>query len=142
LFHEKKQPGFDFIAQAIECTKAGIGLKFFMAIAQMGEKGVESYIDSTYDLTKSAYTYIDAQPDFDVPVFPESNILCFRFDAPDDLQLKIRDYLIEKGTFHISSTELNNQRYLRIVVINPQTKHEDIEELIEAIRAAVIDNFS
>ncbi len=134
LFHDKKQPGFDFIGQAVECTKAGLGLKFYMTLAAIGEKGIEDYIDYTYDLTYQAYEYISSQPDFAVPVAPESNILCFRFNASDDEQIFIRDRLIAKGEFYLSSTELNNKRYLRIVVINPKTKMEDIKALIDSIR--------
>ncbi|MCP3874010.1 MAG: aminotransferase class V-fold PLP-dependent enzyme [Desulfobacteraceae bacterium] len=136
LFHDKKQPGFDFIGQAIECTKAGLGLKFYMTVAAIGEKGIEAYIDHTFDLTRQAYEYIRTQPDFDVPVTPESNILCFRFNASDAVQIMIRDYLIEKGDFYISSTELNEKRYLRIVIINPETKMNDIKALIASIRNA------
>ena len=32
LFHEKVQPGFDFIHRTVECTKAGLGLKWFLII--------------------------------------------------------------------------------------------------------------
>lgn len=136
LFHEKKQPGFDFIGQAIECTKAGLGLKFFMALAANGEKGIQTYIDHTYHLARQAFEYIRLQPDFEVPVQPESNILCFRLNATDDVQIMLRDRLIEEGHFYISSTELNAKRYLRIVIINPETKIKDIKALIASIRKA------
>lgn len=136
IFHEKKNPGFDFIGQAIECTKTGLGLKFFMSLAAIGEKGIESYINNSYDLTLEAFEYINAQPDFEVPVKPESNILCFRVDAPNHVQIMVRDQLIEQGRFHISSTELNAKRYLRIVIITPATKIDDIRELVVAIRKA------
>ncbi len=134
LFHDKKQPGFDFIGQAIECTKAGLGLKFFMAFAAMGEKNLASYIDKTFELAGLAYEYISSQPDFEVPCRPESNILCFRFDASDDVQIKIRDELISQGSFHLSSTMLNEKRFLRIVVMNPASCMDDIEKLIQAVR--------
>ena len=142
LFHEKKQPGFDFIGQVIECTKAGLGLKFYMTLAAIGEKKIESYIDKEYDLALQAFEYINAQPDFEVPCKPESNILCFRFDAPDDVQIILRDHLIEEGSFYISSTELNSKRYLRIVIINPVTKMIDIKELVSSIRSAAATHFA
>ncbi len=137
LFHEKKQPGFDFIGQVIECTKAGLGLKFYMTLAAMGEKKIENYIDNTYDLTQQAYEYIKAQPDFEVPCSPESNILCFRFDAADDVQILLRDHLIEEGRFYISCTELNARRYLRVVIINPESKLNDIKDLVTSIRQTI-----
>jgi L-2,4-diaminobutyrate decarboxylase len=135
LFHEKKQPGFDFIQQAIECTKAGLGLKFYLAAAAMGERGIEQYLDRQYDLTMEAYTYISGLSDFEVPCQPQSNILCFRLKASDDMQLFVRNLLIDDGGFYISSTELQGKRFLRIVLMNPDTSLEDIKGLIEQIRA-------
>ncbi|MCD4718772.1 MAG: hypothetical protein K8S13_02790, partial [Desulfobacula sp.] len=142
LFHEKKQPGFDFIGQAIECTKTGLGLKFYMTLAAIGEKKIERYIDTAYDLTQQAFEHISAQPDFEVPCNPESNILCFRFDATDDVQIMLRDHLIEEGSFYISCTELNAKRYLRIVIMNPESKLNDIKDLVTSIRQVFAKHFS
>ena len=136
LFHDKTQPGFDFIQQTVECTKAGLGLKFFLTMAAMGKKGMADYIDQTFDLAALAYDHISQQPDFECPCPPQSNILCFRYDAPDEVQLKIRDMLIEEGQFYISSTEINSQRYLRIVIISPHTIPADIKALVKAVRNA------
>ncbi len=139
LFHEKKQPGFDFIGQAIECTKAGLGLKFFMTLAALGEKNIQDYIDTTFSVALKAYDYIVSQPDFSVPCKPESNILCFRINACDNDQIIVRDRLIEAGRFYISSTELSGVRYLRIVVISPDTCLSDIKQLVTAIREIQAD---
>ena len=136
LFHDKAQPGFDFIQQTVECTKAGLGLKFFLTMAAMGKKGMADYIDQTFYLAALAYDHIRQQPDFECPCPPQSNILCFRYDAPDEDQLKIRDRLIEEGQFYISSTEINGQRYLRIVIISPHTVMADITALVKAVRNA------
>ncbi len=135
LFHEKKNPGFDFLGQSMECTKAGLGLKFFMALAALGEKNIEAYIDVVFGLALEAFDYIKAQPNFEAPVKPESNILCFRLKAADNkTQIRIRDRLIEEGSFYLSSTELNGVRYLRIVIMNPMTTMDHIKDLISTIR--------
>ena len=105
-----------------------------MTLAALGEKKLEQYIDTCFDLTLEAYQYIRSQPDFTVPCEPESNILCFRFDASDDDQILIRDQLIETGQFYISSTELSGKRYLRIVIISPETRMADIKKLVQTIR--------
>lgn len=142
LFHEKKQPGFDFIGQVIECTKSGLGLKFYMTLAAIGEKGIENYFDTAYDLTQQAFEYISTQPDFEVPCKPESNILCFKFNADDDVQIMLRDHLIEQGNFYISCTELNAKRYLRIVIMNPESRLNDIKDLVTSIRQAFAAHYS
>ena len=132
LFHEKAQPGFDFIHRTVECTKAGLGLKLFLVLAALGERGLAETIEKQYALTAQAYAWIQDQEDFSCPVAPQSNILCFRIVGSDTLQLRVRDNLLTQGRFHISTTTFNNSRYLRLVIMNPHTKMEDIQNLIQA----------
>ncbi|MCD4744052.1 MAG: aminotransferase class V-fold PLP-dependent enzyme [Desulfobacteraceae bacterium] len=134
LFHKKEQPGFDFIHRTIECTKAGLGLKLFMVLAALGEKGLSEYIEDRVELTLKAYEYIDNLPEFTCSVKPESNILCFRINGKDDLQIKIRDRLIAEGDFYLSTTSFNNVRYLRIVIMSPETTFDEIKKLIKSIK--------
>jgi L-2,4-diaminobutyrate decarboxylase len=134
LFHEKEQPGFDFIYRTVECTKAGLGLKFFLVLAALGERGIAEYLDRQIDLTLAAYDYIQGQPDFECAVRPQSNILCFRFRGSDAKQLRIRDQLTSQGDFYITTAAFNGQRYLRVTLMNPHTRIDDLKNLIHTIR--------
>ena len=97
LFHEKEQPGFDLIHRTVECTKAGLGLKWFFVLAALGEQGLEKHVDDKFELAKQAYAYIESQPEFECAAAPQSNILCFRIEGDDHLQLQIRDLLTVQG---------------------------------------------
>jgi L-2,4-diaminobutyrate decarboxylase len=134
LFHEKEQPGFDLIHRTVECTKAGLGLKWFFVLAALGEKGLEKHVDDQFELAKQACAYIESQPEFECAAAPQSNILCFRLAGSDQLQLDIRDKLIAQGEFYLSTTAFGGQRYLRMVFNNPHTSLDDIKELIQNIR--------
>jgi L-2,4-diaminobutyrate decarboxylase len=138
LFHDKVQPGFDFIHRTVECTKAGLGLRLFFVLGALGERGVARYIDRVVGLAAEACSLIRSQPDFSCPIDPESNILCFRYTGrgeDDDLQLFLRDRLIDSGDFYLSTAVLANKRWLRIVLMNDQTTIEDVERLLARIRA-------
>jgi L-2,4-diaminobutyrate decarboxylase len=137
LFHEKEQPGFDFIHRTVECTKAGLGLKWFFVLAALGEQGLEKHVDDQFELAKLAYGYIESQPEFDCAAKPQSNILCFRLTGSDQLQLDIRDKLIAQGEFYLSTTAFGDQRYLRMVFNHPHTCLDDIKQLIQTIRHLV-----
>ncbi len=134
LFHEKEQPGFDFIHRTVECTKAGLGLKWFFVLAALGKQGLEKHVDDQFELARQAYDYIESQPEFDCAVAPQSNILCFRLAGSDQLQLDIRDKLIAQGEFYLSTTAFGGQRYLRMVFNHPHTNLDDIKQLIQNIR--------
>ena len=134
IFHDKEQPGFDFIHRTVECTKAGLGLKLFMVLAALGEQGIAQYIERQFQLTMEAYEYIQRLPDFECAVKPQSNILCFRTKGGDELQLELRDKLNAQGDFFLSTTSFNAKRYLRLVFMHPNTSLDDIKQLIRKIQ--------
>lgn len=141
LFHEKTQPGFDFIHRTVECTKAGLGLKLFMVLAALGEHGLAEYIERQIELTLDAYTHIHRLSEFTCAVKPQCNILCFRLEGNDDLQLRIRDRLNAAGKFYLATTSFQGLRYLRLSIMNPDTDLAVIKDLIQEIRniAAELD---
>ena len=134
LFHDKEQPGFDFIHRTVECTKAGLGLRFFAVLAALGERGLADYVERQFALAADAYRYIRAQPGFECPVEPQANIVCFRIEGGDDLQLSIRGALISRGSHYLSTAELNGKRYLRMAFMSPATTMREVATLVERVR--------
>ncbi len=134
LFHEKDQPGFDFIHRTVECTKAALGLKVFFALASEGETAIAAGIDRQTDLAHEATALLRAEPGIEVAVEPQSNIVCFRFDGPDALQIELRRRLTEAGDFYISTTEALGRRWLRLALMNPATELADVERLVARLR--------
>jgi L-2,4-diaminobutyrate decarboxylase len=137
LFHPKEQPGYDFLHRTIECTKPVLGLKFFMALAAMGEAGMADYIERQFDLTAEVYDYLQNLPDFECPVKPQTNILCFGLKGVDEGHLALRERLLVRGNCYISSAVLNGRRYLRFTLTNPATGLDDIRGLVREIRELV-----
>jgi L-2,4-diaminobutyrate decarboxylase len=136
LFHDKPQPGFDFIHRTVECTKASLGFRLFVVLAAMGEEGLAAYIDRQFEITQQAYEVFRATPGIECPVAPQSNILCFRVPGGDDAQLAVRDRLLADGGFHLSTAVVGGRRHLRIVVTSPETGLDDLRRL--AGRAAEV----
>jgi L-2,4-diaminobutyrate decarboxylase len=135
LFHEKEQPGVDLIHRTVECTKAGLGLKVFFVLGALGEGGLTEYVERQVALTREAYDLIQAQPDFHCPVVPESNILCFSYRDWSAEHLRLRDQLIARGAFHLSTVALQDRWHLRMVLMNPHTTLGEVWELLDTIRA-------
>jgi L-2,4-diaminobutyrate decarboxylase len=136
IFHDKEEMGFDTLPYTIECTKAAIGTKLFWVLAAEGEKGMATYIEDTYNNTRQFYQIINQHPDFYCPYVPEANILCFqftKFGTDNNFQLQIRNEIVNRGSFYITSTELNNVRYLRLTIMNDLTRESHIKSLIEEI---------
>jgi L-2,4-diaminobutyrate decarboxylase len=134
LFHDKEQPGYDFIHRTIECTKPVLGLKFFLVLAAMGERGMAEYIEHQFDLTAQVYEYFQSLPDLTCPVEPQCNILCFRVEGLGEDHLTLRDKILARGNYYVSSTSIDDQRYLRLTLTNPATTMDEIRGLLEEIR--------
>ena len=134
LFHDKEQPGYDFVHRTVECTKAALGLKVFAALAAEGEKGMAAFVERQTELAKSAAAFLRVQPGITVAVKPETSIVCFRLDGDDALQLEIRKCLTARGEHYISTTEAMGRRWLRLALMNPATELRDVETLLEEIR--------
>ena len=47
---------------------------------------------------------------------------------------QIRNTLFQKGEFYIVQTQLNNDHFLRVSLMNPQTSINDLKDLINEIR--------
>ena len=136
LFHEKDQPGYDFLHRTIECTKPVLGLKLFMVLASEGEEELGRYITRQIDLTREVYHYLQGQEGFQCPVEPQSNILCFQVEGVED-QLALRDRLLARGNYYLSTASLNGRRCLRLTLTNPATDINVIKGLVEEIRELV-----
>lgn len=136
LFHPKEELGFDTLPFTIECTKAGLGARLFWTVAVEGEKGMGDYVHHQYQLTRQFYDIIHSHPDFHCPYYPEANILCFeyqKFGRNNDLQLAIRNEVVKRGHFYITSSDLQGVRHLRLTVMNQLTTTEHIQQLLKEI---------
>ena len=67
---------------------------------------------------------VEARPGFECLSRPESNILCFRYGRDPELQVRLREQLLREQRFHLSSTEVNGERWLRMTVTAPATSEE------------------
>ncbi|MBB6350508.1 pyridoxal phosphate-dependent decarboxylase family protein [Nonomuraea muscovyensis] len=125
--------GFDLINRTVECTKAELGLKIFMNLAWRGERGIGDYVAGRYDTAHRFWELARRRPGFDLPYEPESNIVCFRYGGAD--QAGLRERMMRDGSFHLSSTELNGVRHLRVTVMAPATDDRTLEALLDEIVA-------
>ena len=83
---------------------------------------------------------IRQQDDLELVVAPQLSILCFRFRpvdtdaaAVDQVNTMIRDQIQLEGEFLMSATQVNGRPVLRVCIINPATRAEHIEGLLDSV---------
>ena len=137
IFHDKDQVGFDVMPYAVECTKAPLGVKLFWVLAIEGEKKLGDFVNKQYQITRTFHDIIMDEGDFECAYVPQANILCFKylpFGADNAWQLALRNAIVKRGKFYITSTKMSGVRYLRLSVMNPLTTVETIQDLLAEIR--------
>jgi L-2,4-diaminobutyrate decarboxylase len=139
----QKNVWYNSAIRTIECTKSALGIIAYTALKYYGNSYFKRYIDSRYDLTADFAAIVRSDPQFELAVEPESNIVCFRFapeghsDSDIDLNIlnsDIRDKIIKEGSFYIVQAELQGQIFLRLTIINPVTSESDLKNLIGRIK--------
>jgi L-2,4-diaminobutyrate decarboxylase len=137
---------YDSAMGTVECTKRAAAFGLWGTWAMFGPQLFADLVDVTFSMGRVFYDKLSAAADF-VPLHePQCNIVAFRHlpaalrDAPperlDRLQLEIRRRIIESGEFHIVSTRLDGVGALRVTIINPLTRPEHLDRLMDAIREA------
>jgi L-2,4-diaminobutyrate decarboxylase len=133
IYEDTDEESPSLLERQVECTKAAMGARIFMNLAFRGEDDIGRYVADRYDKTARFYELISARPGFECLSRPESNILCFRYGRDDAVQVRLRERLLAEKRFHLSSTEVNGERWLRMTVTAPATSEETVERLLEAI---------
>lgn len=137
LFFDENRPGPDLMHYTIEGSKSEIGLKVFLNLAKRGEAGMAEYIYSRHLAAYEFGEMLCKRDDFELLCKPESNIVCFRYkdesENSNENHIIIRKKLMDKGSFHLASSFVNDKRWFRAVIISPSTNVNSFTRLLNDI---------
>lgn len=144
LLYDVDKKDYDLAARTMECTKRMISLKIYTLIKLYGKKLFEEYIEKTSELATEFAAKVEESKGFLLAAKPESNIVCFRYtagldneDEIDELNLAIRERIIEEGKYYIVYTKINERVYLRITIMNIYSA-DKLDDLLEEVRKVSI----
>jgi L-2,4-diaminobutyrate decarboxylase len=133
---------FNLAHRTLECTKRMMAFELYAVLAAHGPALLGDYVTRCFDLGRRFGELLEDAPDFELPVVPEANIVCFRHvplgrdDDLDAVQERVRRRLIEDGSFYLVQTRLDGAVHLRTTLIHPRTSEADLVDLLAAIRRA------
>ena len=143
LLHKQdpSEEWYNLCGRTFECTKTMAALKLHVALAVHGTQVLGDYVAGRFALGRYFGEIVAAEPDFELPVAPHCNIVCFRYRPPgvadlDALQPAIRQRLLSDGGFHLVQTRLPSGVWLRVTIINPLTTEADLRALLATVRRA------
>jgi len=138
---QEKKSWFNLGQRSFECTKLMMSVKIYTLLRQYGTALFEEYIDYTYDLAQSFAGMLKQESDLELALQPETNVVCFRYNpgklsstSLSKLNSLIRKKLIEDGEFYIVQTQLKDDIWLRVTLMNPFTTTVELRALLEKIK--------
>jgi L-2,4-diaminobutyrate decarboxylase len=124
---------WDLGTRTLECTKRAMAIELWTALRAHGEQFFADVIDRQAELTRTFAQKIEASPDFELAVEPDSNIICYRHRSADNRALRQR--VVEAGLFYIVGTKLGETYYLRSTIMNPLIEERDLDHLLDHLRS-------
>ncbi|MDP5120115.1 MAG: aminotransferase class I/II-fold pyridoxal phosphate-dependent enzyme [Spirosomaceae bacterium] len=124
--------------RTFECTKLMMSVKIYSIIKAFGEEVFTENVNYLHDLARTFSQMIQQSSDFELPVVPQSNIVCFRYIKAEEensnkLNSTIRQQLLTNGRFYVVQTTLNEEVYLRVSLMNALTTENHLRELLKEI---------
>ena len=137
LWEKSQQEDWHNLAKrTFECTKQMFALRIFFILQLYGEQLIDDHFTYTFTLARQFADKLSSDPAYELAVYPDSNIVCFRWieglkNIEDINQCNqfIRRKLLEDGSFYIVQTKLRGATWLRITIMNPLTTMEDLDSL-------------
>ena len=138
--HDKEW--YNIAKRSFECTKVAMSLRIMSIVDQFGLEIFDQFVTRQYDLAREFAKFIQNLEDFELAVYPDANIVCFRY-IPDskisdyelsNLNRSIRKEILDEGEFYIVQTELDGELYLRITLMSPFSELSHLKEVVGKIR--------
>ena len=141
LEDSEEEDWYNLAKRTFECTKHMMSLHWFTVMKLYGPSIFDEFVTRLYDLAAQFSKILSEEADFELASTPMSNILCFRFYPEgseeallNKLNKKIRQAILEDGTFYVVQTKLRGVQYIRTTIMNPFTTSADFRALLEKIR--------
>ena len=141
LEESEEEDWYNLAKRTFECTKHMMCLHWYTLLKIHGNALFDQFVTRLYDLAREFANELKSDPDFELAVEPMSNILCFRYvrDATgsskiNEINKKIRQNILEDGSYYIVQTKLRNIQYLRTTIMNPFTTLKNFQGLLAKIK--------
>lgn len=130
---------------SLQGTRHGDVLKLWMTLQHLGRQGCSSIIERNLALTQVFLQKIRDRPYLKLATEPEMNIICFRAEPGqgaatdrdgvnwDDWNSQLQNHLLETAKVFVSLPLYQGQRWLKVVLLNPFTTLEQLEQLFQAL---------
>ena len=126
----------NFCDLGIQLTRTSRAFKLWLSLRTFGVEAFRATIDRCLDLADAARRRIDDSPSLELASPPSLSVVCFRrrFDRDEDEEDRRNAALVEaldhSGLGLISSTRVAGRYVLRMCILGPATRLDDVERVL------------
>ena len=132
----------NLVCRSLQTTRRCDALKLWMSLDALGVERFGALVEHSIELAGETADLIRRTPELELLMLPQLSSVLFRFageDADpaklDDLNREIADSLFSAGKANIGVTSLGGKVCLKLTLLNPLCTIDDIEALLQMIRA-------
>lgn len=137
----------DLVTKSIQTTRRFDALKLWVSLQHLGRQGFAAMIDTTIELATQVAQHIASDPLLELVNQPMINAVVFRYGpsrspATTDaatiqinyINRRIRQLLLQGGQAVLAQTQLDDQVYLKLTLLNPRTTLPHITTLLDTVK--------
>ena len=132
---------------SIQGTRHTDVLKLWLTLQHLGKTGCAALIDAGYALTAHFVDQVRQRSYLELASPPDMNLACFRGCPPslppsqwDAWNAQLQQVLLSQQQTFLSLPRFRQQRWLKAVLLNPYTTHDQITRLFEAIDRYAVES--
>ena len=138
LYHDNDTECHDLGKSSVQCGRRVDALKLWLAWRYFGDDGYAQRVDKQMALAQYAKEKVEASPELELLVQPQSVAVCFRYQNQNGsdingFNLELRERLRKSGRSLINYGYWNGDLALRYVAANTDAETEDIDLLFDHI---------
>jgi L-2,4-diaminobutyrate decarboxylase len=138
LWHADEEEWYNYGKRTMECTKLMMSARIAILYKLYGMDAFVSNVDQCFTLARQMAEAIMERKALELAVYPDSNIVCFRYIACSSerksvVNSQIRQQILTEGTFYIVKTVLHGETWLRVSLMNPVTTMIIVEALLDKV---------
>lgn len=118
---------------SLQCGRRNNALKFWSLWKSVGTQGLEKIVNQQFYLADVARDYIENNSSYTLYSFKDSISVCFNYKNIPAQQICTQLY--EEGKLMVGFGTHKNQKFIRLVTINPNNSKKDIFDFFKTIEA-------
>lgn len=120
---------------SLQCGRRNDALKIWTLWKAVGTNGLEKIVDTHFELAEYARSYVENNKDYTLYSNKDSVSICFNYKSvPAD---ELCNKLYEENKLMVGYGRFREDRFVRLVTINPENKIDDIKNFF-----SILENFA